>query len=864
VNKYNILPLIITILLVIPLSIFGQNRFSATTERTKIAMGEQAVVVATLVTNRQVQNLTIPRVAATNGFSLLKTDSRQSSSSSIQIINGQASQKNEITTQFYYFLAPQQTGTFTFPALSLTIDGQDLSTDPITFSVTNEPVSNPDIKSFLILSAKSLYPGEQSLLTFKIAQRAQTAGQTEIRNGFNGALEKIDQALGKEFALTRLFTNQVASGSERIDGEMYNVFSLRFLLFPVSTGTFKIPAVPFEFQELRRASRRRGVDPFFDDFFGGDIFGGGVQAVAKTVFTAPFTIDVKQLPPAPAGFSGAVGTFAITATADPVSVPSGESVTLKVLFKGNTRPGNMPDIAIPKADTYELFTPEKQVAVDTGESGIATRKTYKYLLIPKEEGTVTIPPVSFLYFDPVTESYKTAASEPITLSVTKGNDGKKEQTRYLTQEEIREVGRDIRYIKTNVALKHQTRYAYREPIFFLLFPLPFIFCILSLLYRFQATRRDRTMALQVRNKALSVALKQIAALKKQAQSLKPAEFLGRIAATIETYISQKFGFAATGRTLDELKKELSHTAADQKIIDDLATFIQQIDHYRFGGAALDDASRISITGKAETFLVGLEKSAKKEKRDMKKAIALVIGIIGAANAFSAPVEHWFEQANRMYSEGLFDSAAATYEKILESGIENSAVYYNYGNALYRMKKLGAARLAYERAALLNPNDPDIATNIRFVESNIVDRVPEPQRGFLDAVVWKLHTLFTLKTQLWIVFILLCGIAFAIAVSLFTSRNIRLWLIYLSALLGLLVVAMGSSAGYKIYSSEKIAYAILLTQSIDAKNEPNGSTILFTAHEGTKFRIRKTIDDWALVSLPNGVSGWVEKKALGKI
>ncbi|MBN1575718.1 MAG: protein BatD [Chitinispirillaceae bacterium] len=599
--------------LCIPGSLIGQVRFSASTERTKIAMGEQAAVVATLVTNRRIPDLAIPQVASGGAFTVLKTHSQQSSSSSIQIINGKAIQKNEITTQFYYYIAPRQTGSFTFPALSVTIDGTPYQTEPLAFTVTNKPVSNPDVRAFLTLAKRSLYSGEQSLLTFRIAQRAQAQGSSDVRNGFNGALEKIDQAFGNDFALTRLFTNQITSGSERIDGEIYNVYSLRFLLFPLTAGTYSIPAIPFEYQELRR-SRRRAVNPFFDDFFSGDFFGGGVQAIPKTAFTVPLSIEVKPLPPPPAGFNGAVGSFFLQASADPLEVPAGESVTLKVALKGNTRPGNIGDITVPRRDDYELFTPEKQVAVDTGETGLSTRKLYKYLLVPKNEGPLILNPIVFHYFDPKTASYKSAASDPITLTVTKGKGGKKEQTRYLTQEEIREVGRDIRYIKTTVALKHQSRYPYREPVFYLLFPLPFIFLILSLLYRFQSTHREHNSALQLRNRALASALRQITTIKKQASTLTPNDFLGRLAATIEVYISQKFGFPAIGRTLDELKDELLRSTNDEKTVAELARFIEQIDGYRFGGMALNDASRSSIINQTSTFLTGLEKGAKKEKQ----------------------------------------------------------------------------------------------------------------------------------------------------------------------------------------------------------------------------------------------------------
>jgi tetratricopeptide (TPR) repeat protein len=827
-------------------------------------MGEQVSVVATLVTGKQVPNLAIPSVAATDGFTLLKTHRQQSTSSSIQIINGKASQKNEITTTFYYFISPRQKGSFVFPALSLTIDGTDYRTEPLTFTVLDQPVSNPDVRVFLTISKRKLYPGEQALLTFKVAQRVQAQGATDVRNGFNEALNKIDEGFGKNFTLTKLFTNQVTQGSERIGGEMYNVYSLRFLLYPLSTGTYTIPAIPYEYQELRRTQRRRSADPFFDDFFGGGFFGGGTQAVPKTVFTSPLVIETLQLPPAPAGFNGAVGTFSLTAAATPTEVPAGESVTLKVLLKGNTRPGSMGDITVPSDDAYELFTPEKSMVVDTGESGIATRKTYKYLLIPKNEGQLTLPPISFTYFNPKTGSYATTASSPITLSVTKGKGIKKEQTRYLTQEDIREIGRDIRYIKTAVVLKHQSRRPYRDPILLLLFPLPLIGLLLALLYRFQSTRRDQNMALNLRNKALTAALKQLALLKKQISAGSPGDFLGRISSIIEAYISNKFGFPATGRTLDELREELLRLTTDQKTVSDLTGFIEQLDRYRFGGMTLDDASRLSTIDRAATFLTGLEKGTKKEKHSMKTLPALLAALVIGHSALGAPIEHWFEQGNKAYADGKFDSAAVLYEQILESGMENAAVLYNYGNALYRLGKLGKARLAYEKAALLTPDDPDITANIRFLQSAIIDRVPEPERSFFDMLIWKLHILIPMKLQLWIALILWSGLALFIALMLFVSHNTRLWLIYLSVLFGIIFAAISTSIGIKIYESERVAYAVVLIPSTDAKNEPNGSTVLFTAHEGTKFRIRKTVDDWSLVSLPNGVSGWVERDALGEI
>ena len=249
---------------------------------------------------------------------------------------------------------------------------------------------------------------------------------------------------------------------------------------------------------------------------------------------------------------------------------------------------------------------------------------------------------------------------------------------------------------------------------------------------------------------------------------------------------------------------------------------------------------------------------------MNKSATLFFLLVLNTFVSGAPVEHWFEQGNAAYSNGQFDSAASYYQRIIESGTNNAAVLYNYGNSLFRLKKTGEARLAYEKAACLSPGDADIQANIKFIRSTIVDRVPEPERSFLDTILWKLHIFLPLKNQIWAALFLWSLLALFIGMFFFAAGNLRLWLIYLSVLTVLFLTVTGTSIGIKINESENISYAIVLDSSTDAKNEPNGSTTLFTAHEGIKIRIRKKNAGWALVSLPNGVSGWVELKSLGII
>ncbi len=240
-------------------------------------------------------------------------------------------------------------------------------------------------------------------------------------------------------------------------------------------------------------------------------------------------------------------------------------------------------------------------------------------------------------------------------------------------------------------------------------------------------------------------------------------------------------------------------------------------------------------------------------------IASLSGVITAA-----PVDQWFNTANRFYENKQYDSAVIYYEKILETGIHNSDVFYNLGNTYFRLHKLGMALLYFEKARKQDPTDQDIFANIKFSQLNIIDRVPEPRRSFFETILWRLHTFFSLNAQLWILFGCLMFLSLSYVLGMFVSHNIRLWLIYTASIAIILSTFLGISIGIKIYDAEKKQFAIVLEKTVDAKNQPDGNKVLFTVHEGTKFQIKKTVGDWSFVSLPNGVSGWVKNEALGKI
>ena len=287
---------------------FGEvRRFNATTDHTEVSPGEQVAIIVELVVDKEVKGLTPPPVPQSDAFAVVSTEQSQSSSTSIQIINGKVSNTKEIHYQFTYVITPKKAGAFTFPALQALIDNKPYLTEPVSFNAAapeSSPGRVPDVRVSLSLGKQQIYKGEQAILTLKVLQRGNSP--TQIDRGFNAAVQALEKSIGKGFSLSRLFGNQVTQSTERVNGEMFRSFTLRWGLIPLSGGTVTVPSVPFEYAELRQV-KRRSRDPFFDDFFNNDFFGGNVQAVSRTAFSNQLTIRVKELPPPPADFSGTIG-----------------------------------------------------------------------------------------------------------------------------------------------------------------------------------------------------------------------------------------------------------------------------------------------------------------------------------------------------------------------------------------------------------------------------------------------------------------------------------------------------------------------------------------------------------------------------
>jgi hypothetical protein len=586
-------------------------QFSVSADRTSATVGEQIMVTAQAVSSKKLKSIEAPVLAKSEEFDVVGTNQNQSSSTSIQIINGKMTQSVTTTYLFYYTITAKKIGSFTFPSLRLLADGTEYTSNPFTIAIGKEPPqSAAEVKVSLSLNKKNLFVGEQAILTVQVAQKAGAQIQM-TQQGLAELYDKVEKGLGKDFSFARLFSQLPSKGAtQAINNENYFVVKVTYAVFPINAGELVIPSAPFQFITLRRAQVRRGGGSFFDDFFSDNFFSSGVEQVSKSVMSNSLVAHASGLPPSPGGFSGAVGTFKLNASISPQEVAAGEAATLSIAIAGGTRPGNIGDITLPQLPDCSIFSPEKHVNIDTAQTGISTHKTYKYLVIPKQEGTLRIPPLTWSYFDPISAAYKTLRTDTLNLSVTKGKGAPAVQSRYLTQEEIRQVGQDIRFIKTGITIKQQTVSPYKNPTFLLLYLLPLCIALFSLLYKIQSQRYAKDASLARRQKAFGRGLRKIADIHKKNLQSAPDVFLGKISECLEAYITEKFGFAATGKILGDLRTELVSHGVKEDAADAVVALFERMDVCRFGKGALDASSRTTILDKARECLQNLEKTRK--------------------------------------------------------------------------------------------------------------------------------------------------------------------------------------------------------------------------------------------------------------
>jgi tetratricopeptide (TPR) repeat protein len=246
---------------------------------------------------------------------------------------------------------------------------------------------------------------------------------------------------------------------------------------------------------------------------------------------------------------------------------------------------------------------------------------------------------------------------------------------------------------------------------------------------------------------------------------------------------------------------------------------------------------------------------------MKKVLiilcVLFLSITGKAE--QASPEILMEKANQAYSATDYPGAINLYDSVLSSGYESAVLYFNLGNAHFKMSDIPSAILYYEKAKKLDPTDEDIMFNLDLANSRIIDKMEPLPEFFLKTWLRSVRDILSSNqwAKLMIVFFILALLSIGIFIisRAVIIRKISFWINMVSIVLVVasLIFSLNGYHEYKRHSS-----AIIFTPTVTVKSSPSENSVdLFVIHEGTKVFISDQVEGWSEVRLANGNVGWIE-------
>jgi hypothetical protein len=170
-----------------------------------------------------------------------------------------------------------------------------------------------------------------------------------------------------------------------------------------------------------------------------------------------------------------VGDYALDAQVDKKTISVGQPITLTLIVSGHGNIKSLPDLTIPPLTNFRTFDANAATNIDKKDGQVSGSKVFKTVLIPTASGELTIPPVSFAYFDTKDRTYRQVRSHPIVIHVTPGT-GAPQPTIGMGETSpgsqapaaapgIKLLGEDIRYIRTPPSIASAGDPLYRQTWF---------------------------------------------------------------------------------------------------------------------------------------------------------------------------------------------------------------------------------------------------------------------------------------------------------------------------------------------------------------------------------------------------------------
>ena len=217
------------------------------------------------------------------------------------------------------------------------------------------------------------------------------------------------------------------------------------------------------------------------------------------------------------------------------------------------------------------------------------------------------------------------------------------------------------------------------------------------------------------------------------------------------------------------------------------------------------------------------------------------------------------------AKDLYQKAAMRFERIAREGpVRNGKLYYNIGNAYFRMGDIGRAILCYRRAAPLIPDDEKLRQNLSFARSKCVDKIEEKQEAKVLRTLFFWYYDLSAKLRTELLFVSLAVLWTVASIRIFRRHASLSWAVVVSAVVAGLL--FGSLLVEAVTAARTTSGVILAAEVVARKGdgesyEPSFKTPL---HPGTEFDVIEDRGDGHYVELHDGRPCWVPTRAVGLV
>ncbi len=380
----------------------------------RLVLGQEIQFTAEASSNilRQGQSLTVEYSTNANNFeafsppdfSPFRIIGGPAKSSRTSIINGSVSHSSSIR----YELLAEKPGTYKILPASATIQGKHYSSNAIKIKVTkadqppptqNSPAPQEDIFIQVEIAHDTAYVGQQISVDFVLYNNVRTRG-----------VDIVAEPELKDFFVQYPNTYDRSTHKTTIGDQLYEYRTIRrYALFPQFPGTLLIDKMIAKVGVILEGTPSRSF------FF---------LPPTKTITVVSKPKDIQILsPPAhqrPNSFFGAVGNYRFDVKANRTNAKINQAIQMvyQIEGDGDIKKISPPTLTFPAGiEAYEARLIKDESIEKNGK--IIGKKSYEYILVPKEAGMLTLEPKGS-YFDPATGKYIEQNIKPLQIVISEG------------------------------------------------------------------------------------------------------------------------------------------------------------------------------------------------------------------------------------------------------------------------------------------------------------------------------------------------------------------------------------------------------------------------------------------------------------